>query len=195
MEPQTYELVIDFLLCGQSCFSNIWLNKYSTHTSILILGTKSTVESGVYSSRLARLVSESRIRSLACPGLATRLESDPSSPEIRSSIAEYARQAYRLWDNAPRKLGLALCCTHFEYALPFWQEEFRRVFGEGVFIVNPNELLAPGLRADSFSYHARIPFFSGAQESIGSFFRNRAPAISFALETARPESGLFSLEI
>ena len=38
METQTYKLVIDFLLCGQPGFSNIWLNKYSTYTTILILG-------------------------------------------------------------------------------------------------------------------------------------------------------------
>ena len=38
MEPQTYELIMDFLLGSQPGFGNIWLNKYSTYTTILILG-------------------------------------------------------------------------------------------------------------------------------------------------------------
>lgn len=163
-------------------------------SSVLILGTKSTVESGVYATRLARQVSAARIRSLACPGLATLLESNPAAPEVRSRIADYARQSLKLWETPPKKLFLALCCTHFAYALHFWAAEFQRVFGDGIGIVNPNELMAADIRAESFSYHSRIDFFPGARESISGYFRKSAPAISEALLAAEPEKDLFVFE-
>lgn len=168
--------------------------KEAPDASVLILGTNSTVESGVYSYRLAKQISAKRIRSLACPGLATRLEKDPAAQEIRASIAEYAQQAALLWKTPPKKLFLSLCCTHFEYATTFWLEEFKRVFGDEVSIVNPNELLAANICAKSFAYHSRIDFFPGAQQNICAYFKNVAPAISEALKNAKSESGLFNFE-
>ena len=161
--------------------------------SVLIVGTNSTIESGVYSYRFSKHVSSRRIRSLACPGLATRLESNPAAPEIQASIADYAKEAALLWKTPPKKLLLALCCTHFEYALPFWQEEFSKVFGDGLRIVNPNALLGKDICAKSFSYHSKIPFFPGAQDSIGAYFKESAPAISAALKKAKPDNELFKL--
>lgn len=164
-------------------------------SAMLILGTKSTAASGLYPERLtARGVDQGRIRSLGCPGLATLLESDPSSPEVALRIAGHAREARALFPELPAKLQLALCCTHFGFAVPLWRREFARAFGIPIGIVDPNEHFGGEFRAASFSYHARIGLFAGARDHIGSYFAVSAPAIAAALRQAEPESTLFKLD-
>ena len=161
-------------------------------SSLLVLGTKSTVESGMYPARLAAAgIDPGRIRSLAAPGLATLLESDPAAPEVRARIADCAARAEGLFERRPAKLLLGLCCTHFGFAAPIWLDEFGRRFG-AVALVNPNDLLGAPFAARSFAYHSRIDFFPGAREHMGAYFETAAPAIAAALRAARPEPGLFA---
>ena len=169
--------------------------KAEPDASILILGTKSTVESGVYPERLIRRgIAGERIYSLGCPGLPTVLESDPASAEVRDRIAGYAEEAVKQLRPRPAKFLLALCCTHFGFAEPLWRSEFEKVFGGiPVGIVNPNDRFGCGLRAVSFRYLARIPLFAGARDNIGRFFAASAPAVTEALRTAEPEPALFKL--
>ena len=161
--------------------------------SLLILGTKTTVESGVYFSDLVRRGADpGRIRSLACPGLATLLESDPASPEVEQRIARCAEEAGKALSGAPSgPLCLGLCCTHFAFARPLWEREFRRVTKRAIRIVDPGRLMAPALRAASFAYLSKIGFFDGAQKSMCAYFAKKAPAIAAALASARPDPGLF----
>ena len=63
-------------------------------SQLLILGTKSTVESQVYAKKLiGKGVDPERIYGLGCPGLATLLEADPDAPEVVEKIAQYAAEA------------------------------------------------------------------------------------------------------
>ena len=161
-------------------------------SSLLILGTKSTVESKVYENALiGRGIAPARIRGLACPGLATLLESDPAAEEVRKRIAGYAAEAEQLFSAKPEKLFLGLCCTHFGFASDIWLEAFSKVFCSGVVTVDPNELLGTGLRADRFSYLSKIDFFPGARESMCAYFEQNSPQIEAALKTAFPEKNLF----
>lgn len=167
------------------------LQKYPD-SSMLILGTKSTVESGVYAQKLIeKNIAPERIRGIACPGLATLLESDPAAPEVQENIRQYARSAAGLFESAPEKLFCALCCTHFGFASKIWQREFSAVFPSFAGLVNPNELLGTRFAAETFTYHARIDFFPGARESMSAYFGNRCPQIAGALKDAHAETELF----
>lgn len=170
--------------------------KRETDSSMLILGTKSTAESGLYPSRLSiRKIDPARLRSMGCPGLATLIESGPAAPEVRERIAGYAREAASLYQRPPRKLLLALCCTHFGFAAECWKEEFGKVFGIPVEIVDPNRHFGGEFRAETFSYHARIGFFPGARENMSRHFQVSAPAIADALRQAGPEPALFNITL
>ena len=161
-------------------------------SSLLILGTKSTVESQVYEKRLCqRNIAPERIKGLACPGLATLLESDPAALEVQEKIAQYASCAEQLFPCKPEKLFLGLCCTHFGFASGFWIKEFSSVFGNRIALVNPNELLGAGWNACDFSYHSKIEFFPGARENMSAYFEPIAPQIAETLSTAQADRELF----
>ena len=162
---------------------------------LLILGTQSTVDSGLYAARLtAAGIAPERIRSLACPGLATLLESGPASPEVAARIRTAAHEAAALFPVRPARLLLGLCCTHFGFAKLVWRREFANVFGGQIEIVDPNGLLGGECPAASFRYLAKIGLFPGAAEGIGAVFRHSAPPIAEALQNARPMPDLFKFE-
>ncbi len=165
-------------------------------SSLLILGTKSTVESGVYAQKLIEKgIAPERIKGIACPGLATLLESDPAAVEVKESIAGYAEDALKLFDSEPEKLFCALCCTHFGFASEIWEQEFRKRFSGFAGLINPNDLLGKQYTAERFNYYSKIDFFPGARESMSAFFENISPQISSALRNAEAVSELFKFTI
>ncbi len=160
---------------------------------LLILGTATTVSSGVYSDALrANGIASDRIHSLACPGLAKLIEKDPAAPEVRQWIAGYADKAVQIFPDRDRKLYLCFCCTHYGYAENFWKQEFARHFPE-IGIIDPNrELALPG-RAESFSYHSRLELEDHQRQAMSDWFAASAAPISETLRRAKAEPELFCL--
>lgn len=160
---------------------------------LLILGTATTVSSGVYSDALrANGIAGERIHSLACPGLAKLIEKDPAAPEVRQWIAGYAEKADQLLKNKPQKLYLCFCCTHYGYAEACWKQGFGRYF-PSVGIINPNRLLALPGSAASFAYRSRLELEDHQRQAMSGWFADSAPPIATALQQAKSEPGLFTL--
>lgn len=167
----------------------------NNEAELLILGTKSTVESNVYADALCQKgIAKNRIKSLACPGLATLLESGPDAAEAAEAVKKYAAEAVKLFDHPVKKLLLGLCCTHFAFAAPHWLKYFQAAFGCPVELVNPNELMVRGFSAESFAYTSRIEFFDGAREAMTGYFAPKAPMIAAGLENALIDKKLFPFE-
>ncbi|MBR7105206.1 MAG: aspartate/glutamate racemase family protein [Lentisphaeria bacterium] len=163
--------------------------------SLLILGTKSTVESGVYAQKLIEKgISPGRIRSLACPQLATALESNPTDIGVFGSITGFALKSVQLFDRKPEKLFLGLCCTHFAFASGIWLKAFSRAVCPDVELIDPNELFDADFCAKSFTYKSKIKFFPGSQKSMCKYFQRFSPAIASALRSAVPDSELFDFK-
>jgi glutamate racemase len=82
-------------------------------SSILLVGTRTTIESGVHQQRLVdRGVRASRVAALACHGLATAIERGPASAATEDLIDRLAQQAVSVVaDGDPLFVGL--CCTHY----------------------------------------------------------------------------------
>ena len=160
---------------------------------LLILGTATTVSSGVYSEALcANGIAEGRIHSLACPGLAKLIEKDPAAPEVRQWIAGYAGNADQLLERKPKKLYLCFCCTHYGYAETCWKQEFGRHF-PSVGIINPNRLLDLPGSAASFAYRSRLELDARQRQAMSGWFADSAPPIASALQQAKSEPDLFTL--
>ena len=178
--------------------------KSDPRSSLLILGTKSTVESGVYRNLLIEKgIQPERIRSCACPGLATELESepdvsDPADPDVAAGIFGHvigtALKAATLFERKPEKLFLGLCCTHFGFVSDLWLKHFGKFVTGNVELVNPNELMGKQWKARDIRYYAKIDFFPGARENMSAYFEPRASQISDALKSAVIDKNLFKFD-
>ena len=87
----------------------------NTASSIVLLGTKTTIESGVHKARLEqRGIDPRRIAAVSCHGLAGAIEHDVDGPLAAELVGECAARAVAA---APRgtTLFLGLCCTHYGY--------------------------------------------------------------------------------
>jgi len=161
---------------------------------LLLLGTITTISSGLYQQRLAQNgISSARVASLACPGLATLIEQNPLAPALRQAIAALACQSRALFDDLPTRLGLAFCCTHFGYATSFWQQEFAQVFPCQLDFLNPNERLTCPGRIASFRYVSRTALNPGQADAMSPLFTGAAAPIAQALWQAQPDVSTFDL--
>ena len=186
------EGIVDIAVKGMKDF----LTKEDPASHVLILGTKSTVQSNVYTSRLLEAgIEERRVHSLGCPGVAKSLESGPATEKVRALIESFAANSPEL--PAGAKCALAFCCTHFAYAEEIWKKAFAEKWGYVPVILNPNESMAQMVtgKGCSFQYVSRIGLFDGAKENMPSVFMKDAPQIAEALKNVQEDPALFSIAI
>jgi glutamate racemase len=164
---------------------------------LLILGTDTTVRSGIYIEQLVKAgISTQRLASVPCPGLATALETSFDSQEVREKIAAAANQAADIFP-ADTLLALALCCTHFGYAEKIWQETFAARFQRQIQVLNPNACLTINQPRQSGSTQLKVEFFSrfpmppDKLRFFAGYFKDRAPELSEALSQAHCDEKLF----
>jgi len=124
--------------------------------SIVLLGTKTTVESGEHRARLAgRHISRKRVAAVSCHGLAGAIERDVEGTRAAELVAECAARAAAA---APpgTTLFLGLCCTHYGYVAAHLTDAVARLTPRRVEALDPNLQLTASLLAD--------PAFIGAGE-------------------------------
>ena len=115
--------------------------------TLVIFGTRTTVESGEHVRRLTRLgIDPRRIRAAACPGLAGAIDKDPDSPALPGLVDECVSRAL-----AGRKPGgflyAGLACTHYAYVEDVFRRSLGRCAGDGAEVLDPNVHLIFALAA------------------------------------------------
>jgi UDP-N-acetylmuramoylalanine--D-glutamate ligase len=109
---------------------------------VAVVGTRLTVNSGIYQSLIRELLPSAEITAIAAPRWVTRVENPDADPQaeqrLRMQAVESALEP--LLNDPPQALVLA--CTHF----PRLQNEIRAVLGPDVVIVNPAPALAHFVR-------------------------------------------------
>ena len=153
-------------------------------SELLLLGTKSTIESGIYPKLLEqRGISPERLHSMACPRLATLIEQGPKDSAVSTRISEYAIKAQAMFHCAPKRLALAFCCTHYGYATAYWRAAFQPLFGD-INVLNPNDAMTlPGAGA-SFKYVTKTAMTESQQSAMAKWFDNSAYEIAEQLRLA-----------
>jgi glutamate racemase len=82
---------------------------------IVLLGTKTTIESGVHRDRLVLMgITPERIASVSCHGLATAIEANPAGQTAAYLVETCAAAACRA-NPLARPSYAGLCCTHYGY--------------------------------------------------------------------------------
>jgi glutamate racemase len=120
-------------------------------SSIVLLGTKTTIESGVHQAQLERRgIDSRRIAAVSCHGLAGAIERDVDGPRAEELIRECAARTAAA---APRgaTLFLGLCCTHYGYVAARLVAAVASVTSRRVDWLDPNHRLAARLLADATS--------------------------------------------
>ena len=117
--------------------------------SIVMIGTKTTIESGVHVARLrGRGIEARRMAAVPCHGLAGAIERDVDGPRTAEFVAECAARAAAA---APpgAMLFLGLCCTHYGYIAVRLVDAVARLAARRVRALDPNLQLTARLLADA----------------------------------------------
>jgi glutamate racemase len=126
--------------------------------SLVILGTRTTIESQIHRDQLvAQGIRDTRIRGIACHGLAAAIEKDPESPAVAAAIEQCVCEADpSASPGGPWLVGLA--CTHYGYVSELIRRAFEPRCGPRVRILDPNRRLAETVVASILrNRHGGVP--------------------------------------
>lgn len=118
-------------------------------SSIVLIGTRTTIQSGVHRDQLVRRgIDPARVAAASCHGLAAAIERDVAgagTAELVDTCASRAASA------APPggMLFAGLCCTHYGYAAVRIADAISRRTGRRVRALDPNLRLVGDLMADN----------------------------------------------
>ncbi len=117
-------------------------------SSIVLMGTRTTIESDVHRARLLREgVEPGRIGTVACHGLAKAIETD-ARPEAIGDLMDGCAAAAAAANLAGDRLLLGLCCTHYSYVSDELCAALERSCGREVRALDPNERLVEQALSD-----------------------------------------------
>jgi glutamate racemase len=137
----------------------------SRYNRIGVIGTRATVESGVYEQELHKLNTELKIFCQACPLLVPLVEEDwVGKPETNMILKKYLRSL-----KTKNIDSLILGCTHY----PFLKKDISRIMGKNCHVLD-----APAIVADKLSdYLKRHPEIEGRLDKNGqrAFFTSDDP--------------------
>jgi glutamate racemase len=116
-------------------------------SSIVLTGTKTTIESGAHRDLLAaRGIDPARVAAVACHGLAAAIERDVDGPRTAELLDACAARAAGA--AAPGStLYLGLCCTHYGYVAGRFVEALAAKTGRPVRALDPGSRLVGQLLA------------------------------------------------
>jgi glutamate racemase len=112
---------------------------------LILLGTKTTIESGAHAGALAaRGIDPRRVRAVHCHGLAGAIERDPESAAVSDLISACAGRV-RAADPGGVPLYAGLCCTHYGYVGDRLCDALGMALGRPVRPLDPNARMVDDL--------------------------------------------------
>jgi glutamate racemase len=111
-----------------------WAVKHTTTKKIAILGTRATINSGVYNCKIKQILPDAEVTSLACPLFVPLVEEDfLSHPATELVIREYMQPILKKQIDT-----VILGCTHYPMLLPAIQ----KVLGPEIHIIDSASVCA-----------------------------------------------------
>jgi glutamate racemase len=117
--------------------------KASTKSSVLLLGTATTISSGLYEQKLGKLgVPTTDIASQSCPLLETEIQADPKSDIVGNLVEVYTGEGMeKIGKRHAGTLVVGLCCSHYGYSLDAFDRSFKQQGALKYELVNPNKAM------------------------------------------------------
>ncbi|MBN8550412.1 MAG: aspartate/glutamate racemase family protein [Deltaproteobacteria bacterium] len=112
-------------------------------STVLILGTRLTVQSRYFQTSLEQSRPDLQVISLALPQLAERIDAGQSEAEIR----QYLREEFQalLMDNRVPDIA-ALCCTHFPFVSNLLTETLQECYGREISLLTQSGFILEELK-------------------------------------------------
>jgi len=134
---QTKIPVIDILEAGVNLIRRN-LNS-DPKMKVIIFGTPTTIETGYYRiSLLNKGIASHQIVEQACLELVDSLERGWNSSKTRNYVFQYVTEALQKMNDPVSPFYVSLNCTHFGYALKWWEQAFQQLNRSPQAILNPN---------------------------------------------------------
>ncbi len=113
------------------------------NSCVLILGTATTISSGLYEQKLGKLgVPITAITSQPCQLLETEIQADPKSDIVGNLVEVYVGEAMEKIGKPPAgTLIVGLCCSHYGYSLDAFDRSFQQHPALRYELVNPNKAM------------------------------------------------------
>jgi glutamate racemase len=132
--------VVGIIDAGVDLFSNTLTSDAAAN--ILLLGTRTTIESNVHRDLLMQKgIAEGRIGAASCHGLAAAIDQDPGSFAVEDMIRQCAGNACRE-ARSGTPVYAALCCTHYSLVGDRLGDAIGQQLGREVRILDPKDSLA-----------------------------------------------------
>jgi glutamate racemase len=126
-----------------------------------IVGTRATVQSGIYPRLLNLAAPNIHIQTLATPLLAPLVEEGIQLPELnRLLIAHYLKHL-----NLNQLQALVLACTHY----PVLQDAFQDILGPHIQVLNPGAVLAADCLARGMAFPGKADLLCEVTEFTPAF--------------------------
>ena len=115
----------------------------SGNASVLILGTATTIASGLYEQKLGKLgVQATDIASQPCPLLETEIQADPKSDIVSNLVEVYVGEAMeKISKPSSGPLVVGLCCSHYGYSINAFDRSLKQRVAPRYELVNPNKAM------------------------------------------------------
>ena len=117
--------------------------KKSGSSQIVILGTPTTITSGIYVAQLATFgIPQDRIVSQSCKLLETEIQANPKSDLVKNLIETYVDEAIeKLGTNQVGAITVGLCCSHYGYSADAFRQALKQKVGTKFELINPNKAM------------------------------------------------------
>ncbi len=176
----------------------------SPETSLVLLGTRTTIDSGVHRDGLIGLgIDSRRIAPIACHGMAGAIEANPRGAVAATLIEQYLSALSSL--ELPGTALLAgLACTHYGYVADAIAASLERHGGKAVRALDPNHAMArsiapppaaesaPDVGGDiSVEVMSKVRLAEDTRRGIGALIESVSPATARALADYRYVPDLF----
>jgi glutamate racemase len=156
-------------------------------SSIVLTGTKTTIESGAHRDLLAaRGIDPARVAAVACHGLAAAIERDVDGPRTAELLDACAARAAGATPPGST-LYLGLCCTHYGYVAGRFVEALAAKTGRQVRALDPGSRLVDQLLTGGAFAAAGKPGSAGGEARAA---RDSGAVDESAVGAIRPRSGI-----
>jgi glutamate racemase len=163
--------------------------------AIVLLGTRTTIESGAHRARLFEAgVADGRVGAASCHGLAAAIERGPASAETARLVRDCAGAAAEAAP-AGEPLYLGLCCTHYGLIADRLAAAVRERVDRATIALDPNAAIARDVvakldgAADGSTVEvevlSRVPLSEGQREGVADLLEPVSPATADALRRYR----------